>query len=246
MVPAERSMSAPASPHARPPDQLAGELASDLDCGLTGEAAAARLAETGPNRLPAPTRPAYASIAVSQLADPLVALLLAAAAVSFAIGEQLEAGVIAAIVVLNAVLGFFQEAGAERAVLALRGAVERTAAVIRDEQERDLPAEEVVPGDLIVLREGERVAADARLVTAERLELDESALTGESLPVAKAVAAVARETPLAERASMVFAGTAATRDRGRARHGDRRRYRRRLCSGASAGSRARWSHSGSG
>ena len=138
-----------------------------------------------------------------------------AALVSAAIGEQLEAAAIAAIVVLNAVLGFVQEAGAERAVLALRDTVQRTAAVVRDGQEAVVPVEDVVPGDLVVLREGDRVPADARLVAAERLELDESALTGESVPVIKGTKAVAAGTPLAERASMTFAGTAVTRGRGR-------------------------------
>ncbi len=123
---------------------------------------------------------------------------------------------IAAIVVLNAVLGFFQEAGAERAVLALRSTVKPTAAVIRDGQELSASAEALVPGDLVVLREGDRVPADARLVAAERLELDESAMTGESVPVAKDVDAVAAATPLAERVSMTFAGTGVTRGRGRA------------------------------
>ena len=202
--------------HARAPDELAREYGSDLDQGLSSAVAAARLREAGPNRLPSPTRPPYVSIAARQLVDPLVALLVAAAAVSFAIGEELEAAVIAAIVLLNAALGFFQEASAERAVLALRGAFERSAAVVRDGRELELPADELVPGDLVVLREGDRVPADGRLVAAERLELDESALTGESVPVSKDVEAVPPDTPLAERASMVFAGTGVTRGHGRA------------------------------
>ena len=206
---------APAPAHARSPENVALALDSEPDRGLSAEAAAARLLTAGPNRLPVPERPAYVAIALRQLADPLVALLLGAALVSAAIGEQLEAAAIAAIVVLNAVLGFVQEAGAERAVLALRDTVQRTAAVVRDGQEAVVPVEEVVPGDLVVLREGDRVPADARLVSAERLELDESALTGESVPVIKGMKAVAAATPLAERTSMTFAGTAVTRGRGR-------------------------------
>ena len=202
-------------PHARSPEEVALELDSDPERGLSAKGAATRLVTAGPNRLPAPVRPAYVAIALRQLADPLVALLLGAAVVSGAIGEQLEAAAIAAIVVLNAVLGFVQEAGAERAVLALRSTVQRTAAVVRDGREVRVPVEDVVPGDLVVLREGDRVPADARLVAAERLELDESALTGESLPVTKDPKAVAAGTPLAERTSMTFAGTAVTRGRGR-------------------------------
>ncbi|HET9244156.1 MAG TPA: cation-transporting P-type ATPase [Gaiella sp.] len=205
-----------APPHARSPEDVALELDSDPRRGLSTSDAAARLVTTGPNRLPTPERPAYVRIALRQLADPLVALLFGAAAVSAAIGEQLEAAAIAAIVVLNAVLGFVQEAAAERAVLALRSTVQPTAAAVRDGHEAHVPAEDVVPGDLVVLREGDRVPADARLVSAERLELDESALTGESLPVTKYPQAVAAETPLAERTSMTFAGTAVTRGRGRA------------------------------
>jgi P-type Ca2+ transporter type 2C len=172
--------------------------------GLDGPEARRRLAEFGPNELPLRTRPPYLRIAGRQFTDPLVALLLAAAGVSFFIGEQLEAAVIAAIVLLNAVLGLVQEVGAERAVLALRTAIRPTASVIRDGQEKEVPAAEIVPGDLVVLREGDRVPADGIVVSAERLAVDESALTGESIPVSKPA-----ESP-------VFAGTGVTRGRGRA------------------------------
>lgn len=203
-------------PHARSPAELARELGADLVAGLSEPAAATRLREVGPNSLPAPRHPAYGTIAARQLADPLVALLLAAGALSVLIGERLEAGVIGAIVLLNGLLGFVQEVGAERAVLALRAALSPVAAVIRDGRERELPVAEVVPGDVVVLREGDRIPADARVAGAERLELDESALTGESAPVPKDVPAVPAAQPLAERASMVFAGTGVTRGRGRA------------------------------
>jgi P-type Ca2+ transporter type 2C len=145
-----------------------------------------------------------------------VGLLVAAAAVSFLIGEEIEAAAIGAIVLLNALLGFVQEVGAERAVLALREALVQRASVIRSGRERELPAEELVPGDLVVLREGGRVPADARLVAAAGLGVDESTLTGESVPVDKGLAAVAVEAPLADRTSMVHAGTAVTRGRARA------------------------------
>jgi P-type Ca2+ transporter type 2C len=201
--------------HASEPAAVAHALGSDAEHGLAGAEAARRLAAAGPNVLPSRTRPRYALIAARQLADPLVALLLAAAAVSVLVGEGLEAVVIGAIVVLNAVLGLVQEAGAERAVLALRSAIRPTAAAIRDGRERELPAAELVPGDLVVLREGDRVPADGRVAATEMLELDESALTGESVPVEKRLAPVAPDTALADRASMVFAGTGVTRGRGR-------------------------------
>ena len=178
--------------------------AAEPEHGLTQTEAQRRLVVAGRNELPTRSRPSYLRIAARQLADPLVVLLIAAAAVSLLVGEGLEAAVIAAIVLLNALLGLLQEAGAERAVLALRSAILPTAFVIRDGRQREVPAAEIVPGDLVVLREGDRVPADGHVVSAERLELDESALTGESLPVAKAV-----DSP-------VFAGTAVTRGRGRA------------------------------
>jgi len=204
------------SPYAARAAAVVALLGSDPQRGLRAEEATARLATGGPNRLPSAERPAYGAIAARQLLDPLVALLVSAAVVSAAIGEVLEAGVIATIVVLNAVLGFVQDVAAERAVLALRGSVVRTASVIRDGQEHEIPADEIVPGDLLVVREGDRVPADARLVSVELLEVDESALTGESMPVDKLVDEVPDETPLAERASMVFAGTAVTRGSARA------------------------------
>ena len=114
---------------------------------------------------------------------------------------------------LNAVLGFVQES-AERALLALRSAVEPVASVVRGGHELRIPAHGLVPGDLVVLREGDCVPADGRLAQAERLQVDESALTGESAPVGKQVAAVPPTSPLAERSSMVYAGTGITRGRG--------------------------------
>jgi Ca2+-transporting ATPase len=203
-------------PYAHEIDEVADELGSDAVRGLTEAAAAGRRAQVGPNRLPSPERPSYAAIAGRQLADPLVALLIAAAGVSAGIGERLEAGVIGAIVVLNALLGLIQEAGAERALLALARAVELTAEVVRSGRERTIPAADLVPGDLVIVREGDRVPADARVVVSERLAIDESALTGESAPVEKAAETVTPTTPLAERTSMLFAGTGVTRGRGRA------------------------------
>ena len=141
-------------------------------------------------------------------------LLIGAVLVSLLIGERVEAAVIAAIVVLNGLLGFVQEARAESAVLALREVLEQRASVVRDGREREVGVERVVPGDLVVLREGERVPADARVVDAAGLAMDESTLTGESVPVAKAVDAVPVATQLAERTSMAYAGSSVTRGRG--------------------------------
>jgi calcium-translocating P-type ATPase len=202
--------------YADAPDNVAGGFESDELHGLSEVEAANRLERFGPNLLRGAERPSYVRIAVRQLSDPLTGLLLAAAAVSAVIGERFEAGVIAAIVVLNAVLGFVQEAGAERALLALSRAVELSAAVVRGGRERTIPAAELVRGDLIVVREGDRVPADARVVAAEWLAVDESALTGESAAVEKTTEQVPVGTTLAERSSMLYAGTGVTRGRARA------------------------------
>jgi P-type Ca2+ transporter type 2C len=201
--------------HASAPEDVALELEGDLERGLSDAEAAARLARFGPNRLPRPRRPAFAAIAFRQFADPLVGLLIGAVLVSALIGESIEAAAIAAIVLLNALLGFVQEARAEGAVLALRDVLEDHASVVRGGREREVGVEQLVPGDLVLLREGERVPADARLVVAAGLAVDESTLTGESVPVDKAVEAVPLETQLAERASMAYAGSSVTRGRGR-------------------------------
>jgi magnesium-transporting ATPase (P-type) len=202
--------------YADAPADVALALESDELHGLSEAETANRLATFGPNSLRRIQRPSYLRIAVRQLADPLVGLLLAAAAISGLIGERFEAGVIAAIVVLNAVVGFFQEAGAERALLALSRAVELSAAVVRGGHERTIAAAELVRGDLIVVREGDRVPADARVVASEWLAVDESALTGESAAVEKTTVQVSVGTTLAERFSMVYAGTGVTRGRARA------------------------------
>jgi Ca2+-transporting ATPase len=200
--------------HARSSAEVAAGLGSDVAAGLAEDEARARLSAYGPNELARPTRPAYLRIAARQLADPLVALLVAAAVVSAAVGEGIESAVIAAIVVLNASFGFVQEVRAARAVLALTQAVEATAVVVRDGQPREVPTRELVPGDLVRVREGDRVPADARVVSSVGIEVDESALTGESVPVAKDVEPAPVDAPLAERQSMLYAGTGVTRGAG--------------------------------
>jgi Ca2+-transporting ATPase len=203
-------------PHTAEPDELARVLDSDLTEGLDGTDAAERLAVYGPNRPREARRPPYLRLTLGQLLDPLVLLLLAASIVSVAIGDRIEGAAIASILVVNGLLGFWQEVSAERAVRSLSQSFTQTAHVVRSGAETTVGADEVVPGDLLVLAEGDRVAADARIVSANAIEVDESALTGESLPVAKQPGAVAAETPLAERVSMVHAGSAVTRGRAHA------------------------------
>ena len=205
-----------AAPHSLPAAAVADGLRTRADRGLEAGEAAARLEQFGRNEPGRRRRPPYAQLALHQLLDPLVILLLAAAIISIAIGDAVEGAAIAAILVLNGVLGFWQEAGAERAILALSTAFSQHAIVVRDGAEIDVDAAEVVPGDVLIVQAGDRVAADARVVETNALDADESALTGESLPASKTVTPVPEPTPLAERASMIYAGTGVTRGAARA------------------------------
>ena len=212
-----------AVPWAREPLVLAAELGTDLDRGLTADEASARLAAVGPNRLDdAPPVPRWRRL-LAQLASPLVYVLLAATAIALltwgldgAEGMPWDAVVITVILVVNALLGYLQEAKAEHAVAALQAMSAATAVVVRDGTPRSVAAAEVVPGDVLVLAEGDTVCADGRLLDAAALAVAEAALTGESQPVGKHVAALAVDAPLADRTNMVFSGTAVARGRGRA------------------------------
>ncbi len=207
----------------READEVAAALGTDVHNGLTGAEADARLARFGPNLLEAPQRvPAWRKF-LAQFADPLIYLLLAAVVVSL-IAWVLEGGeeapfdaiVIAAIVVANAVLGYVQEARAEQAVAALQRIAAATAGVLRDGREQRIPAADVVPGDVLVLAEGDAVAADGRLVEAALLTVAEASLTGESEAVLKDIAPIDGAVGLGDRLNMVFSGTAVARGRGRA------------------------------
>ncbi|HET8617446.1 MAG TPA: HAD-IC family P-type ATPase [Acidimicrobiales bacterium] len=213
----------PSEPWSSEPGVVAGELGTDVQRGLSAEEVARRLERHGPNRLdPEPEVPVWRKV-LSQFADPLVYLLLAAVVVSLvawavegAEGIPFDAIVIVVIVVLNAVLGYVQEARAEQAVAALQRMASPTAGVVRDGREDRVPSEDVVPGDLLVLAEGDAVAADGRLVEAASLMVGEASLTGESEPVAKGTEPLAGAAGIGDRANMVFNGTAVTRGRGRA------------------------------
>jgi Mg2+-importing ATPase len=159
--------------------------ASRAPQGLTSAEAAARRATAGPNELPRPDARTAAQILLSQVTNPLVLVLVGAALVSRVLGEAMEAAVILAIVGLNAMLGFAQEYRAERALRALRRYVSRTAHVHRDGTLTELPAEELVPGDVVELDVGDLVPADLTLLVAEQAAFDESTLTGESVPVSR-------------------------------------------------------------
>ncbi|MFN0155962.1 MAG: cation-translocating P-type ATPase [Gaiella sp.] len=204
-----------AAPHAQPVSEVIRAVDSDSEAGLTTPEAARRLLAAGPNELEATPPPDLLAIALRQFADPIVALLALAVVVATVIGDGIEAVVIMCILVVNAAIGFLHELGAERAVRELRERLAPAAEVVRDGSVREIPAREVVPGDILVVREGSRVVADGRIVEARGVMTDESALTGESLPVTKFPEPVAEEAALGDRVSMVFAGTSVTRGRAR-------------------------------
>jgi magnesium-transporting ATPase (P-type) len=214
---------APSDPSLTHADEVARALGVDLERGLASEEAARRLAKDGPNELrAAPARPVWRRIA-AQLHDPLVYLLLGAIAISLAAwliegrsGWPVDAIVIALIVLLNAILGHVQEAKAESAVAALAQMTAASSAVVRDARIERVPSAELVRGDLLVLGEGDAVGADARLVQAAALRVQEASLTGESEAVLKNPATLSAPAALGDRLDMVFKGTAVVQGTGRA------------------------------
>lgn len=205
----------PARAHAMPADEVLAELDSSPR-GLSAREARERLAAVGPNRLPAPSPPRLWAVFLRQFANPLIYVLLGAALLSAAIGDFADAGFILAVVLINAAIGAAQERSAERSAQALRALVTAPARVVRDGESVEVDAEEVVPGDLVLLEAGNRVPADVRLIGTHALEVDESLLTGESLAVLKEPDAwVDADAPLGDRRTMAYAGTLVSRGRGR-------------------------------
>ncbi len=184
--------------------------------GLSQSEAASRLTRDGPNELRQKEPPGAARLLLEQFKSPVIWVLLAACGVSVALGHVFDAIAIGTIVVVNAVIGFFQEYRAERALLALRSLTAPHAKVVRDGAVKQVPAREVVEGDLLVLEAGDLVPADARLCEAHQLAANEATLTGESMPAQKSTAAAAPGAPLAERQDTIFMGTAIATGTGRA------------------------------
>lgn len=200
-------------PHCLPAQDLLRRLGCGPD-GLDQAEAQARLAEFGPNIMPRRAPPNLAQIALRQFKSPLIYLLALAAAVSLFLGEYRDAGFIAAVLIINAMIGAFQESRAEHASQALQGLLKIRAAVKRNERVREIDAEQVVPGDIVYLESGNRVPADIRLLVTHGLQVDESLLTGESLPVTKDPAWVGiPTTALADRINMLHAGSMVARGR---------------------------------
>ena len=196
------------------------DLADVLDrigtttAGLSDDEAATRLKDVGPNTLPRRKPPSLFEIMLRQFRSPLIYLLAIAAAVSLVIGEVKDAAFILGVLLINAIIGTVQEARAEHASQALQQLLRIRAAVRRSDRVLDVDAETLVPGDVVYLESGNRVPADIRLILAHGLEVDESLLTGESLPVTKdARWSGAPGTPLADRLNMLHAGAMVARGR---------------------------------
>jgi magnesium-transporting ATPase (P-type) len=184
------------------------------ESGLSTSDAGKRLSEFGPNRLPEakPRSPLLRFLA--QFHNLLIYVLIMAGVVTTLLQHWLDAGVIFGVVIINALIGFIQEGKAEDALRGIRNMLSPRALVLRDGKLSTLSAEELVPGDLVSLQAGDRVPADLRLIQAKGLQIDEAALTGESLPVDKNTAALAEETVLADRNCMGYSGTLITRGQG--------------------------------
>ena len=204
-------------PHSKPADVVATELGVDIQHGLERDEATSRLAEFGPNRIEDHPGPGRWQLLARQFTDVLVMILIAAALISgVLLGDWLEAGVIVAIVFINAVIGYIQEAKAADAAEGLRKLVSPEATVVRGGVEVAIPTEDIVLGDLIVVEAGARVFADARLVTIAHMAMDESELTGESTGVEKTTDPAPGNSSIGDRTSMVFAGTVAVSGHGTA------------------------------
>ncbi|TCD11976.1 cation-transporting P-type ATPase [Oricola cellulosilytica] len=204
------------APHSASTKEVLAAYGVDAAKGLTDGDAAERLQKHGPNLLRHRRRASLIWILLGQFNSPIVFLLVAAAALALLLGERVEFVAIGAVLLLNGVIGFTTELRAVRSMEALRGLSTRSALVKRNGNVVALPAEELVPGDIAVLDAGDLVAADMRIISSANLAADESALTGESLPVGKGIDPVERDASLADRTSMLFKGCAITRGTGEA------------------------------
>jgi Ca2+-transporting ATPase len=203
--------------HIRTAEQVLADLATDATSGLSASETALRRERSGLNELRASEQTPALKLFLGQFNDFMIWVLLAAVAISAFEGEAPEAIAITAVLLINGVLGFVQEYRAEQALEALKQLSAPVATVIRDGCEMDIPALELVPGDIILLEAGDQVPADARLIEAAVLMLEEASLTGESLPVSKVVEPVEDpEAALGDRVNTVFAGTSVAMGRGRA------------------------------
>ncbi len=198
-------------PWSSPPTEVLESLDVDAARGLAADEVRRRLADIGPNILETAKPRSAWLIFVGQFQSLVVLLLVVAALAAFSFGEFVEAVSIAAVIAINAALGFFMELRAVRSMEALRSMAQNVARVCRDGGEAMVAARELVPGDIVEVQAGDVVSADMRIVDDQNLQVGEAVLTGESVPVDKSAQAVAADTELADRTNMLFKGTAVTR-----------------------------------
>ncbi len=197
-------------------EEVLTELQVDPSVGLSTAEAMARLEKYGENKLKGKPKKSLLVLFFSQLKDMLIYVLLAAAVITIAIGEYVDAGIILLVVILNAVIGVIQESKAEKAIEALQQMTTPRALVRRDGEVKEINSEEIVPGDIIVLDAGRYIPADIRLIDSANLQIEESALTGESVPTEKNAAELHQDpkTPIGDKSNMAFMSTLTTYGRG--------------------------------
>ena len=178
--------------------------------GLSADAAARRLAVAGPNILPRGRGDTPLALLMRQVNNPLIYVLIASSAVALAMGKVLDGLVVLGVVVVNTIIGFLQEYRAGKAIEALSAMVPESATVLRGGERVSVPAADLVPGDVVALQSGDKVPADVRLLGGRDLRVDEAALTGESVPVEKALAVLPPDAPLGDRRNMAYSGTLVT------------------------------------
>lgn len=191
-------------------DEALSVLDADEQQGLGEEEVKRRLEEYGPNKLPSKEKPSALKRFLMQFNNMLIYVLIAAAVFTAFLLEWLDTAVILAVVIINATIGFIQEGKAEKAMESIRDMLSPMANVLRDGKEREISAEELVPGDIVMLKSGDRVPADLRISRVRNAQVDEAVLTGESVPVNKQVDTVEKQTPLGDRKNMAYSGTILT------------------------------------
>ena len=199
-------MTHPKAPHAAARDDVLSGYKTQPE-GIASEEAARRLAEHGSNRLPEPPKRSALVRFLAHFHNVLIYVLIASAVVTAALGHWIDTGVILAVVIANAVIGYIQEGRAEQAMDAIRGMLAPRSAVLRDGRRISVDAADLVPGDIVLIEAGDRVPADLRLLEARGLRAEEAILTGESVPVDKSNERVAENAALGDRTSMLFSGT---------------------------------------
>lgn len=202
--------------YTQPVDTIIDDYDVQQDQGLSQQEAESRIEQYGKNKLREAEQRGVWDILIDQFKNIVIYLLAVAAIAALAFGDVVEAIAILIAIIVNAAIGFFTELRAVRSMEALREMSQVQAKVRRDGEIREVDAEELVPGDVLFLEEGDVISADARVIKSEKLQVDESPLTGESVPVSKQVEPVEQDTELAERSSMLYKGTTVTRGGGEA------------------------------